>query len=332
MKTLIIQLYQIGDVVLTTQIPREIKRKYPDSEIHFLTTPMCNAILKYDKNIDKILSIKRDKNPLQTLKLIKDIRKEKYDYILDFQNNPRTMWISLLSKAKYRVTYSYTKRKLAYNKLIEPLKGTATEIKCSLLKSLGINEYNIRPVIYPGEKEIEKVKQYLKNNNIEDFVVISPTHKGDTRRWTLDNYIKLAEYIHMKTGFKIIFSYGPNEDSYLDKIKKHKLYNSVFFTNAFSLSEFVAILSLSRFHSGNDSSPFHMAVALNKPSFVILGASSEGWIFPSNEYRWVRKNLECQPCKSNKCKYGDNIPCLHDFSFDEIKDDFNNFLQEVIGV
>ncbi|UOD33899.1 glycosyltransferase family 9 protein [Deferribacteraceae bacterium V6Fe1] len=332
MKILIIQLYQIGDVVLTTPIPREIKNKYPDSEIHFLTTPMCNAILKYDKNIDKIFNITRDKNPLKTLKLIKDIKNEKYDYILDFQNNPRTMWISLLSNAKYRVTYSYTKRKFAYNTLIEPDKGTATQIKCSLLKSLDIHDYNIRPIIYPGEKEIENIKQYLKNNNVEDFVIVSPTHKGNTRRWPLDNYIKLAKYIHIKTGFKVIFSYGPNEDSYLAKIKKHKLYGSIFFTNAFSLSEFVALISLAKFHTGNDSSPFHMSVALNKPSFVILGASSEGWIFPSNEYRWIRKGLDCQPCKSNKCKYGDTIPCLKELSFEDIKDEFDKFLREVVGV
>lgn len=332
MKILIVQLYQIGDVVLTTPIPREIKKKYPGAEIHFLTTPLSASVLKYDKNIDKIITINRDKNLLNTLRLINKIRKEKYDYILDFQNNPRTMWLSLFSKAKYKVTYAYSKRKFAYNKLIEPVKGTATEIKCSLLKALNISDYDIRPVLYPGEQELAKVKNYLDENNIKDFVVISPTHKGDTRRWPLENYLKLAEYIYENTSFKIIFSYAPNELDYIEKIKKHKLYNIAFFTPFFSLNEFVGLMSFAKFHTGNDSSPFHITVSLKKPSFVILGASSEGWIFPSNEYRWVRKGLDCQPCRSNKCKYGDKIPCLKELSFEDIRHEFDKFLSEVVGV
>ncbi|MGA1846127.1 glycosyltransferase family 9 protein [Deferribacter abyssi] len=333
MKILIIQLYQIGDVILTTPIPREIKKVYPNATIHFLTTDMCYDIIKNNIYIDNILTITRTKNLLYMINTIKEIRWQKYDYILDFQNNPRTMWINLFSNSPNRITYHYTKRKLAYNKFAYPNKTYAVDIKFSLLKYLDINNYNNKPEIFITDKEIKTVTDYLKQNNIENYITISPTHKKETRRWPLKYFIQLAQYVYEHLNLKVIFTYAPNEYDYVKEIQKHSYFNKAFFfTPKINLLELAAFIKLAKFHVGNDSAPNHMAVAMNTPSFIVLGSTSEGWTYPSKTHAWVRKNLECQPCKKSKCKFGNSIPCLNNLTVDEIKPKFESFIEEVINV
>ena len=82
-KILIIRISSIGDVVLTTHLPRLIKNKFPGAIVHLLTNNKVAPLLSNLKTIDKVISI--DSNNRDFIR--NSIKDFDYDIILDLQKN-----------------------------------------------------------------------------------------------------------------------------------------------------------------------------------------------------------------------------------------------------
>src|SRR5579872_1063242 len=85
MKLLVIRFSSIGDIVLTTPVIRCLKQKYPEAEVHYLTKIAYGPLLINNPHIDKLFYL-QDSLPT----IIAELRKEKYDYVIDLHNNLRT--------------------------------------------------------------------------------------------------------------------------------------------------------------------------------------------------------------------------------------------------
>ena len=86
----------LGDGVIYTGYPREIKKIYPDAEIHIFCTKMHAAAFKnnpyvdkfyffntYNKPFNKITRTKIFLNPIFHIKNLLKARREKYDILID---------------------------------------------------------------------------------------------------------------------------------------------------------------------------------------------------------------------------------------------------------
>src|SRR5437868_14129945 len=85
MKILIVRFSSIGDIVLTTPVVRCLKTQIDDAEIHFVTKVQYQTIVQNNPYIDKIFFLKESLTDL-----ILDLKKEKYDVVIDLHNNLRT--------------------------------------------------------------------------------------------------------------------------------------------------------------------------------------------------------------------------------------------------
>jgi len=336
MKILLIQLYQTGDVVLTTHLPREIKKIYADAEVDFLTFSANKAVLENNPFIENIITINRDDSFLTFLKSISDIRKSKYDAVLDAHNNPRSGYITFFSGAKLRIGYSTTKRKFFYNRLPERLRGKAGQIKLSLLqplvKDFRMEIFDYKPAVFTSESAEKKADSVLSGFGIKKddfFVTMSPTHKKATRRWRAGHFYDTAKYLTENYNAKIILTYGPGEKEYILE-NFPRLPENVFLMPELSLGEFAALIGRAGLHIGNDSAPHHIATAQNVPTFIILGSSNTGWVYGSPEHTYAELGMDCQPCGKNRCLISDEIPCMKDLSFEMIKGSLDEFINKIV--
>jgi len=101
-KILIIQNKRIGDVLIASVIANNFKRKYPDSEVHFMAYDFTLGVIQHNPNIDKIISIneKELKKLPNLMKLIRQVRKENYDIIFDPDSKKQSRLICKFSGAK----------------------------------------------------------------------------------------------------------------------------------------------------------------------------------------------------------------------------------------
>ena len=92
---LIIQLRQIGDVLLTTPAAEVLKANFPEASLDFLTEPPADQVLKDNPFIDTVLAYDR-RSPL---KWLLKVRAAKYGLVVDFMSNPRSALLAWASGA-----------------------------------------------------------------------------------------------------------------------------------------------------------------------------------------------------------------------------------------
>ena len=100
MKFLVIRFSSIGDIVLTTPAIRCLKQQVDNAEVHFLTKYNFKAVTEGNPYIDKFFYFKDNLSFL-----IKDLKLEEYDYIIDLHHNFRSKRIAWALNVKV-LTYN----------------------------------------------------------------------------------------------------------------------------------------------------------------------------------------------------------------------------------
>ena len=149
-KILIIRFSSIGDIVLTSPIPRCIKNKYPKAEIHFLTKAQYTGLLAFNPYIDKVHVL--DKSP--ALKAL-ELKKEGYDYVIDLHKNFRTKKIKIALECR---NFTYKKESVA--------KFLLTKFHINLMSGRHITDRSLDTVAPLGVKNDGKGLDYFLPSNI----------------------------------------------------------------------------------------------------------------------------------------------------------------------
>jgi len=200
-KILVIQLRQIGDVLLTMPAVEVLSKNFPKSQIDFLVEKPAHEIAVRNPFINHVLIYEKS----HSLKWIFKIRKAKYDLVIDFLSNPRSALLTYLSGAQIKAGPDYTSSKWAYNlrmKKRNASKYTAF-LKIDLLKKIGIENifYPYPKFFLTGEDELHALSE-LRKLSIPDgafIVAFAPTSKRPTRKWPEEHYAKLSSIILEKS-------------------------------------------------------------------------------------------------------------------------------------
>ncbi len=98
-KILIIRFSSLGDIILTFPLIKKLRRKYPESVIHFLTGVKYQDVLKLNPSINRIIL---HDNSLSEIR--KMVRSENYDVILDLHKNLKSFYACFMnSKKAFRI-------------------------------------------------------------------------------------------------------------------------------------------------------------------------------------------------------------------------------------
>lgn len=301
MKILVIQQKRIGDVLTSTIICNNLKAKYPDSTIDYMCYPNSIDVLKENPNIDNIipLSNKVRKSIPSLFKFIFQIRRKKYDAVIDVYSKLETNLITLFSGAKYKVSYHKWYTKIFYNYTYERLDavesehGLAIENRLMLLKPFIPEKItDVKPKIFLKESEITEAKQLLKKHNIDtekQLIMFGILGSEVYKTYPLEGMAKIIDFTVAKTNATIIFNYVPfQKDLALavynycsEETKKHIAFD-LYCTE---LRPFLALLSQCEMLIGNEGGAVNMAKALEIPTFSIFTPSvrKETWQLFENE-------------------------------------------------
>ncbi|GAB4265074.1 MAG: glycosyltransferase family 9 protein [Deferrisomatales bacterium] len=303
---LVIQLRQIGDVVLTTPIPRILKEELPGCRVAFLTEAPSHELLRENPWIDRVLVHARRGGAAHQLALARRLRRERYDAVLDFMANPRSALLAYLSGAPVRVSYPVRGRGLLYTHRVAPELGYPVAYKKSLLGALGIRSGRDRPEIHLTDDELRwgrELRARLLGGRPGRLVTVDPTHRRPSRRWPEDHWGRLAAGVADRAGARPVILWGPGEEAAAEEVLAHAGGRAVR-APRLTLRRLASLIAAADLHLGNCSAPRHIAVAVGTPSFTVLGSSSGDWTHPAPEHAHLALGLGCQPCKHRECPRG----------------------------
>lgn len=284
-KALIIQNKYIGDVLTSAVIAENLKRIFPEIEVHFFCYEPAKAVLENNPFIDKVITFSEKK--LKKISVLNryanKIRDEKYDIVIDPYAKLQSRFISLKSGAKRRISYDKPFFKHIYTDVIEksdtPTKETACtaiDNRVSLVTPLMDQSFPValHPKIYLSPEEIRQGKEILENAGLDPSrktLMMGILGSGKDKSWPIEYMTKLIGHIQKYYDFNLLFNYIPNQQPVVDEIMKgldssDKIYLEVMGKN---VREFLKILYHSDALIGNEGGAVNMAKALDVPTFSI---------------------------------------------------------------
>ena len=108
MKICIARIDKMGDMILTLPIIKSLKNEYPQSKIHILASETNAKVIKNTEYIDKLIIIKD--NPAILFEELINIRKNNYDYFINFSPNFKGLILCCFSKSFKKATLIFKSR------------------------------------------------------------------------------------------------------------------------------------------------------------------------------------------------------------------------------
>lgn len=315
---LLIQFRQIGDVLLSTSAAEVLKANFPAAKLDFLTQPPSDQALARNPEIDEVLAYDAKK----PLKWLLEIRRRRYDLVIDLMSNPRSALVTALSGAKIKAGPAYTYSAWAYNFKLELKPGQREYnpfFKIDLLGQLGLRHiFYPYPKCYPAAGDLDWAANAAAELAPagETLIAFSPASRRITRRWPAEHYARLASLITQKTGAAVVVLWGPGEKPLAEEIVRLAASPAVALSpETATLSRLSALLKQSALLVSNCNGPKHIAQASGVPTLGIYGSSRpESWTPPADPMHQIIRNesFTCIACQKNECAAA--IKCLKELS------------------
>ncbi|MDH7447009.1 glycosyltransferase family 9 protein [Aquimarina sp. 2201CG14-23] len=286
MKILVIQQKMIGDVLTSTIICEALRKKHPDATIDYLVNSNTKPVILENPFFDQVIEFKNEyrDHKKKFYSFLKEIKKSKYDLVIDAYGKLESNLISYFSKAPKKVSFYKWYTQFLYSEVIyrkaEPITNASIAIENRLRLVYSESEMVsniINPKIFLTEAETNASKAYLESHKItseKPLVMIGVLGSEMRKTLPFEYMAKVIDEIVFTTKANILFNYIPNQEADAKSIyeltntntKKHIHFN-VF---GKSLREFIAILFHCDMLIGNEGGAVNMAKALDKPTFTIF--------------------------------------------------------------
>ena len=308
MKNLIIRPKGIGDIVLMIPVLQSLLKNYPDDEFTLLCYKGFGLVLPPQLKI-KVIEFNPHESFFDALKLIKRIRREKFDRVFDLFGNLRTAIQTLLSGTKERYGFKYRYRHIAYNHKYslgaEDIHQTL--LYCNFFKKFGFNCENNQPEFKIPFNIIEKAKDAIPKeySNLKPFIAINPNSKYLIKTWPEENVIDFINLWYEKKKIPVMITFGPGEENTAKNIVNKVGKEKAFLHNPTKLNEFVGLLSLLDVFITCDSGPMHIAWANGTKVVSLFGPTNEIHLKPLGDQNiaLITNTLDCLRCYKSYCPH-----------------------------
>jgi heptosyltransferase-3 len=337
-RILLIQLRRIGDVLMCTPALRALKTRLPQSHIVFLTERESADLLRFNPYLSELLvwDKKRYGNPFYSILRFWQVRKRRFDVVIDFLGNPRTAYLSFFSGAERKIGYDLPGRRIFYNTIIqcEAAPRYAALQKMRALLPLGAEDSDPRLDFFiPPEAELFADKFFRENQLDRNKLIVSlsPTSRRNFNRWSLERYAQLSDWLISKFYAQIILVWGPQEKAVVEEVRARMKEKSLISEETKSLFELGAILKKCDLHIGNDNGTKHIAVAMRKPTITIYGPHDPvSWTYPdSTRHRYLKAEVDCPDCERTKHKCT-QLDCLVKITVEDVQATFLKLLKSLL--
>jgi len=260
-KILIIRYSSLGDVVLTSAPIMNLRKAYPNSEIILTTKQQYIPLIKFFKDLDGCIPFPEDGKLSSFFRYIREIRRTKFDLVIDLHNSLRSRIVRKLCKTQNVSIYdSNRNRRKSYLKpgiKSPPFKHTV-EMYNEALFLPSSDALSIKPKF---------LKEYSNQNIKSNTVGIITSAKHSTKEWLPEYAIEVMNQL-LKQSLNIIFIADNIDKKFMTPFSGSP---NVRFNVKPDLDTLVELIKSCKVVISGDTGPMHIAEALDTPVIAIFG-------------------------------------------------------------
>lgn len=322
---LIIQTAFLGDAVLVTSILEKLHAWYPNACIDLVvrkgneglfghgantlgststgdpmgrptaighTHPFLNRLFIWDKRKGKTRALFR---------LIRELRKTRYDHIINAQRFFSTGLMTILARGKEKIGYDKNPLSSLFTRRVKHVIGDGRHEVDRLNALIEHLTDGTRPMpkLHPTQearREAEQaIQQYMEQRG--PYVCIAPASVWYTKQWPEDKWVEL---IHKLSEGTHVFLIGAPGDSALCGSIISAAGRGDMLTEDLGLLGSAALMEGAAMNYVNDSAPLHIASAMNAPVTVVFCSTVPAFGFgplrANGHVVETMEPLDCRPC------------------------------------
>jgi ADP-heptose:LPS heptosyltransferase len=283
---LVIDFGQLGDVVLSLPALRAIRERFPHAKITIAVGKPAGEIIKLSGYADQVLEVDRvalrDGVKLVSIgrifKFVGQVRKAKFDFVIDLHSLSETNLLGFLSGAPRRLYARRPGRSLDYLANFEPRPpreakhAHAVDRYLDVIKPLGIENPPRLPRLKTtpaADKAVETILKKEKASFGTLLIGLFPGAGHESRRWPLEHFAEVADFLIRNRKVRVVVFAGPEERPLIPQMKTLFPAKTIFL-DRLTIPQLLSAQARLTLFVSNDTGPAHTAAAVGTPVVFIM--------------------------------------------------------------
>lgn len=330
-RILVAQSGFLGDVVLTTPLIAELRRRLAPASLSVLTTPQARPLLEHHPAVDHVLVDAKHttgKGLWGLLHTARQLRREGFTLAAAPHKSFRTALLLALAGIPQRIGFRQSPGWFLYHRTAvrDQDRHEVERILC-LLRAFGgePEDCDRQPFVACDAPARARARELLQAAGIQDHdpvFIVCPGSVWPTKRWTVEGYAALVERLADHHG-RVLICGGPDDAPVAHAVHEQSHGKGANLVGQADLHTFIALVDRARLVISNDSAPMHIATARNVPVVAIFCATTPSLGYgPYSTHAVVveQKDLFCRPCSRHgtpTCPRGTE-DCMRLISVEEV--------------
>ncbi len=330
-RILITRTDRIGDLVLSTPVFSEVRKKYPNAHLACLTFLENREIVEGNPALDEVILYHKrgsEKGWLGQLCFALKLRRHAFDLVIHLHATNRVHLAAWIAQIPVRIGW---RRKCAWT-LTQSLadfkkegRMHEAEYNFELLKLIGVERpKSLIPFFPVSERSRVSLEELLKSLGVSSerpWVVFNPSASCPSKIWPAEKFGALAQKIRGTWPVELL-SIGSRRDRLqnqrMQEFSKFRIHD---LSGLLTLGMLGALFDRAALLVSNDSGPVHIASARRTPVISIFGRkqaglSPERWRPLGEKHQVVWKDVGCPECLAHRCHL--HFLCLEAVSVEEV--------------
>lgn len=317
MKILIVRLSSLGDVLHMFPAVSDLRRHFPDAELHWLVEPAFAELAGWHSAVDKVITVPLRahkkiwwKIPALLFKLRQQLQTENYDAVLDAQGLIKS---ALLARLAASTVYGF-----AADSAREPLASWLYRKTAKIPNGLHVIEKNRQlvktifaaDIAHTADFGLEKFRSQqfqtefsgkLKVATGQSYIVMLHGTTWSSKNWPEASWQELIGLLAQQ-GLRCLLPWG-NEDERLRAERLHATGNGLAqVLPKLTLAELVGVLLHARAFVSVETGIGHLAAVLDVPGVMLHGPTDPGYSgILGKACRHISSGIYCSPCFLRNC-------------------------------
>lgn len=322
-RILVIKLKQPGDVLVSTPVIAALKEAWPHCHLTYLVPRGTEEMVAGHPGLDDLMVVdRRNETWRQSLSFVRDLRRRRFDLVLELSGGDRGAIYSFCTRARERLGLTHPgqpfwQRRGCFTRLLPrpPLKMHLVDQNLEPLRALGIEPQKPRLQFFWDQAVEARIQDLLAAHRLAPggFVVMHPGAGWRFKCWTPHGYARVLEALADDWSLPVIITgtKAAHEQELLIAILKESRVAPINLAGRLSLKELGALIAKARFFFGMDSAPMHLAAAVGTPAVALFGPSGVfNWGPWGESHLVIQKDWPCVPCGRDGCEGSKNSRCL----------------------
>ncbi|MGA3007323.1 MAG: glycosyltransferase family 9 protein [Opitutaceae bacterium] len=307
-RVLLIRRRYLGDIVLLGSVFRSLRRQWPQAHLAVLVESAYAGVLAINSDVNTILTMPH--GGLGWWRLLRTLRRQNFNLVLDFDNRRKTAIISRLSGAACRVALHhgpdvclprcYTRHEIVEADFL--VQRHITDYYHRMLEAVDVPVASGPFRLIPRAADLDFVRHLPEFAGLppdRPRLLVHPGSRSAFRIWPAAAFAEVCDRLQTDGAASVLLVAGPAEQATVKAIGQHTKTPVACLQRPLEVPQLAALFASVNLLLCHDSGPMHLAAAVGTRVVALYGSQNlANWRPLGPGHTVLQPPLPCVNCVS----------------------------------